>query len=62
MNNSDTNKAEQLRENAVRGSVFKIMSGTSELERFRSKDKADEVCAWYRKHGFPCAIVVETDR
>ncbi len=40
-------------------SIFKIMSGNSELERFRTEEKAIEVCNWYKEKGFPNAKVVE---
>ncbi len=53
---------EQLSQTDVSGSVFKIMSGNSELERFRNEQKANEVCDWYKGKGFPNARVVETDR
>ena len=38
-----------------------IMSGGSELERFKNKEKAEEVCDWYKEKGFPYAKVFETD-
>ncbi len=38
--------------------VYKIMSGNSELERFKNKQKAIEVCKWYQKKGFPNAKIV----
>lgn len=62
MNTNDSQKP-QLPQNAVSGSVFyKIISGNSELEKFRTEEKANEVCEWYRNKGFPNAKVVKTDR
>lgn len=40
--------------------VYKVMSGASELERFKNKEKAEEVCEWYKGKAFPNARVVET--
>ena len=40
--------------------VFIVMSGFSELERFKTKEQANEVCEYYQGKGFPDAKVVET--
>jgi hypothetical protein len=53
-------KAEQLPQDAVMQSVFKIMSGNSELERFKSREKAVEICEYYKGMGFTNARVEET--
>ena len=45
-----------------RSVIYKIMSGTSELERFKNKEKAEEVCEYYNGRGFPNARVVKTYR
>jgi|688.fasta_scaffold320460_2 hypothetical protein len=61
--NTNKTQTEQLTQDAVSGSVFyKIMSGNSELEKFRTEEKAQEVCEWYQGKGFPNARVVKTDR
>lgn len=49
----------QLQQTDVIKSVFRIMVGNSELERFKSKQKADEICEYYRGKGFPNAVVEE---
>jgi hypothetical protein len=60
---TENNENEQSCKTCVNGWVFyKIMSGNSELEKFRTEEKAQEVCEWYQGKGFPNARVVKTDR
>jgi len=59
---TENNKKEALNKIDVSRSVFyKIISGNSELEKFRTEQKAKEVCEWYQGKGFPNARVVKTD-
>ena len=53
-------QALQLQQGVVMQSVFKVMAGNSELDRFKSREKAEEICEYYKGKGFPNAIVEET--
>lgn len=63
MKNNDNTQKPALSKTAVSGSVFyKIMSGNSELEKFKTEEKANEICEWYKGKGFPNAKVVKTNK
>lgn len=57
---AELTQALQLQQGGVMQSVFKVMAGNSELERFKSREKAEEICEYYRGNGFPNARVEET--
>jgi hypothetical protein len=40
---------------------YLVISGSSELERFKTEEKANEVCEYYKSHGFPNAKVTKLE-